>query len=76
MRCQGTRAVKQAAPAPQVKQVIDPMSVFAGDRIALPEAENDWRFLRFRPPQAAREGAPPHIRLDRAMQFLIGDKLA
>jgi uncharacterized protein len=54
----------------------DPESVFVGDRIALPEAENDWRFLRFRPPLIAPEGAPPHIRLDRALQFLLGDKLA
>jgi predicted YcjX-like family ATPase len=39
----------------------------------------DFRFLRFRPPQLARnateEPALPHIRLDRALQFLIGDKL-
>ncbi len=37
-------------------------------------------FLRFRPPraQSAGFGAPaalPHIRLDRALQFLLGDKL-
>jgi predicted YcjX-like family ATPase len=40
---------------------------------------SDFRFLRFRPPKLEREGsdAPmlPHIRLDRALQFLIGDKL-
>jgi predicted YcjX-like family ATPase len=39
----------------------------------------DFRFLRFRPPQLARnateEPALPHIRLDRALQFLIGDRL-
>jgi len=39
----------------------------------------DYRFLRFRPPLLDREGgeepALPHIRLDRALQFLIGDKL-
>jgi predicted YcjX-like family ATPase len=39
----------------------------------------DLRFLRFRPPrlEATAEGiaALPHIRLDRALQFLIGDKL-
>jgi uncharacterized protein len=44
------------------------------------QAEADFRFLRFRPPQleAAENGAPalPHIRLDRALQFLIGDKLS
>ena len=54
----------------------DPQSVFAGDALALPEAENDWRFLRFRPPVVARGAPAPHIRLDRALQFLIGDKLA
>jgi predicted YcjX-like family ATPase len=39
----------------------------------------DYRFLRFRPPRLERSGteepALPHIRLDRALQFLIGDKL-
>ncbi|MES6452300.1 YcjX family protein, partial [Cutibacterium acnes] len=39
----------------------------------------DYRFLRFRPPKLERGGdaepALPHIRLDRALQFLIGDKL-
>jgi predicted YcjX-like family ATPase len=43
-------------------------------------AENtDFRFVRFRPPplETAGGGAPalPHIRLDRALQFLIGDRL-
>jgi predicted YcjX-like family ATPase len=39
----------------------------------------DYRFLRFRPPLLERSGteepALPHIRLDRALQFLIGDRL-
>jgi predicted YcjX-like family ATPase len=39
----------------------------------------DYRFLRFRPPQLDNIGAGdpplPHIRLDRALQFLIGDRL-
>ncbi len=39
----------------------------------------DFRFLRFRPPLLASAGAEdpalPHIRLDRAFQFLIGDRL-
>jgi predicted YcjX-like family ATPase len=39
----------------------------------------DFRFLRFRPPLLEREGTDPpvlpHIRLDRALQFLIGDRL-
>jgi uncharacterized protein len=55
---------------------VDPKAVFAGDAIALPESENDWRFLRFRPPLTTPGACPPHIRLDRALQFLIGDKLA
>jgi predicted YcjX-like family ATPase len=41
--------------------------------------ETDFRFVRFRPPllDTARDSAPalPHIRLDRALQFLIGDRL-
>jgi predicted YcjX-like family ATPase len=41
--------------------------------------KSDFRFLRFRPPQLEREGIDepvlPHIRLDRALQFLIGDRL-
>jgi predicted YcjX-like family ATPase len=45
-----------------------------------PADEVDFRFLRFRPPPAepGAAGAPtlPHIRLDRALQFLIGDRLA
>ena len=40
---------------------------------------SDFRFLRFRPPLLERDGADepalPHIRLDRALQFLIGDRL-
>jgi predicted YcjX-like family ATPase len=40
----------------------------------------DFRFLRFRPPatEPGAAGAPtlPHIRLDRALQFLLGDRLA
>jgi uncharacterized protein len=39
----------------------------------------DYRFLRFRPPLVARtkDGVEPlpHIRMDRALQFLIGDWL-
>ena len=40
----------------------------------------DFRFLRLRPPvlESGRGGKPslPHIRLDRALQFLIGDRLS
>jgi uncharacterized protein len=40
----------------------------------------DLRFLRFRPPQAERHAdgrlkALPHIRLDRTLEFLLGDRL-
>jgi hypothetical protein len=39
----------------------------------------DFRFLRVRPPalELTENGVPalPHIRLDRALQFMIGDKL-
>ena len=54
----------------------DPNAIFNGDAIALPEADNDWRFVRFRPPLTARGSPAPQIRLDRALQFLIGDRLA
>jgi predicted YcjX-like family ATPase len=54
----------------------DPQAVFAGDALALSEADKDWRFVRFRPPAVAPGAPAPHIRLDRALQFLIGDKLA
>lgn len=44
------------------------------------DEKTDFRFLRFRPPQiesvaTANDPALPHIRLDRALQFLIGDRL-
>jgi hypothetical protein len=54
----------------------DPETIFQGDAIALPEADNDWRFVRFRPPLTRRGEPAPQIRLDRALQFLIGDRLA
>ena len=54
----------------------DPATVLAG---AVPPGS--LRFPRFRPPlvpadAAGRAGALPHIRLDRALEFLIGDRLA
>ena len=58
----------------------DPKRALRGDGLALGEGENDYRFVRFRPPlpEVTADGAAalPHIRLDRALQFLIGDKLA
>lgn len=43
-------------------------------------AGGDFRFLRFRPPQVERNAENlalplPHIRLDRALEFLLGDRL-
>jgi predicted YcjX-like family ATPase len=53
-------------------------SAFRGLSSATPE-KSDFRFLRFRPPQLELDGTGeptlPHIRLDRALQFLIGDRL-
>ena len=61
----------------------DPQALFEGERafqgLASAHTDADFRFLRFRPPRLAQDGengvAFPHIRLDRALQFLIGDRL-
>jgi predicted YcjX-like family ATPase len=67
----------------------DPEELFKGDSAfrglsSTPADNTDFRFLRFRPPQLAGQNPEskeadgpmlPHIRLDRALQFLIGDKL-
>jgi hypothetical protein len=58
----------------------DPRHVFRGDALALAEEDADFRFLKFRPPIASlgrdKEPLPlPHIRLDRAMEFLFGDRV-
>src|SRR5436309_12744048 len=62
----------------------DPEALFKGDGAfrglsSTPSEKADFRFLRFRPPRLEHEGsdepALPHIRLDRALQFLIGDRL-
>ena len=56
-------------------------AVFPGD---LPESlsellDKNWHdqlhFVRFRPPKLTSQQAFPHIRLDRAMEFLFGDYL-
>ncbi|MEJ8574414.1 YcjX family protein [Microbaculum marinum] len=58
-----------------------PESVFeVPDSVSEAEAEA-YRFVRFRPPplQRTAEGVSlslPHIRLDRTLQFLLGDRLA
>ena len=57
----------------------DPDALFAPFKGLTAADETDYRFLRFRPPLTERmDGAPilPHIRLDRALQFLLGDRLA
>jgi predicted YcjX-like family ATPase len=58
----------------------DPRLVFRGDALAQADEDADFRFLKFRPPTAklAKDGEPlplPHIRLDRALEFLLGDRL-
>jgi len=60
----------------------DPEALFSSaknSRRDTPADEADLRFLRFRPPhlEMTGEGVPalPHIRFDRALQFLIGDRL-
>jgi predicted YcjX-like family ATPase len=64
---------------PEDPDVLFDPAAFKGLTAAAAE-ETDFRFLRFRPPPA--EAGPwadatlPHIRLDRALQFLIGDRLA
>ena len=58
----------------------DPAALFKNFTGLTKADETDYRFLRFRPPhtEPGPTGAPtlPHIRLDRALQFLLGDRLA
>ena len=58
----------------------DPRMVFRGDGLATRDEDADYRFVKVRPPIAKFDtaGAPeplPHIRMDRALEFLLGDKL-
>lgn len=58
----------------------DPDLMFTGQPVfrgltAADPTETDYRFLRFRPPTVPRGAPLPHIRLDRALQFLLGDRL-
>jgi uncharacterized protein len=62
----------------------NPEELFSGEGAfhglsSAPPEKADFRFLRFRPPLLEHQGieapALPHIRLDRALQFLVGDKL-
>ena len=59
----------------------DAASVFDVTDASDGKTDSPVRFVRFRPPKLERtaEGVSlslPHIRLDRALQFLIGDRLA
>ncbi len=54
-------------------------AIFPGDLPREPQKaldgsmEGSLRFVRFRPP-LPKDGSYPHIRLDRAMEFLLGDR--
>ena len=59
----------------------DPGAVFREGLAPVKPEDVDYRFVRFRPPIQTRTAdgfllPPPHIRLDRALQFLLGDRLA
>jgi predicted YcjX-like family ATPase len=56
-------------------------SIFENSKQAGKQPETPIRFVRFRPPRLERDAdglklSLPHIRLDRALQFLVGDHLA
>ena len=57
---------------------VDPASLLAQSTVAVADSIH---FLRFRPPRVSLESpsgeepALPHIRLDRAIEFLLGDRL-
>lgn len=55
------------------------IAFFPGDLPSAGGQPGDFRSIRFRPPalEETDDGIPalPHIRLDRALQFLIGDRL-
>ena len=53
-----------------------PEMALNGEGLGLSEAANDYRFLRFRPPLTPAGASAPSIRLDRVLQFLLGDRLA
>ncbi len=62
------------------------LAIFPGDLPENPEdalrptstGVEDLRFIRFRPPLINTSSSPilPHIRLDRAIEFLLGDRLS
>ena len=60
----------------KIDSIFEPAAVTGAGR-----NEPAIRFVRFRPPRLERDVSGlklslPHIRLDRALQFLIGDRLA
>ncbi len=60
---------------------VDPEAYFrAVDNGDASATLSDVSIIRFRPPKLERKGelhvSLPHIRLDRALQFLLGDRLA
>jgi predicted YcjX-like family ATPase len=58
----------------------DPATIFDEGAFAGLEAGArdgpDYRFIRFRPPKVQPGQVLPHIRLDRTLEFLVGDRLS
>ena len=76
MRCHSAVVFVTANSAANSDLPLKPESVFSGEAARTP-----IRFIRFRPPKLERNAdgvtlSLPHIRLDRALQFLLGDHLA
>jgi len=71
----------QAIPALQgVTMDEQPMTVFPGDvPKKLPNQaywqQQGFEFTAFRPQASSHDDPLPHIRLDKALEYLIGDKL-
>ena len=54
----------------------DPAAILAPARQGAPDWNDAaYRVTRFAPPRLRPGGGLPHIRLDRAAEFLIGDRL-
>jgi uncharacterized protein len=53
----------------------EPSLVFDGATLIAAPSDADYRFVRFRPPITKGNEPMPHIRLDRALEFLLGDTL-
>ena len=74
----GTEVASFPGDLPEDPTVLLARDGFTG--LTAQASDTDFHFLRFRPPatEPGISGAPtlPHIRLDRALQFLIGDRLA